>query len=816
MHCPRRPRSLLALALAGLCPTESPASNTQDYAIPPGSLGTALNRLAAVDGWQIVYDATLAEHRRSPGVSGRHTREEALDLLLAEAPLRARVVGDNTVALEPAAKSTGPQAAGTEQQADGAPVSLDTVVVTDQYNSRVLTEEQQRTRYAIPNASSATRTDTPLIDTPISIQVVPQAVIRDQQATSLSDIVKNVSGVQWSPVVGELYEDFVVRGFQTNGSTYRNGVRDDSFSTDNSNLERLEVLKGPVAVMYGRIEPGGMLNRVTKQALWQPYYSLEQQFGSFNFYRTSAEAGGTVPGNDDLAYRFNVAYKNNQSFRDFIYNQRVFVAPVMNWQISDQTEVGIGFEYQNDNLRWDDGIPVVGNRPTNLPNSRYLSDPISNDTIEREVVDFHWSHRFNDAWKVNHRFSTFLANYSYNNIIPMSLESDNQTLLRGAYSQYQSRNTYSTNINLTGDIDAYDTHHTLLFGFDFYRFDQTGQSRCCAEVASQDIYAPTYGTVDEAVFTQGPKSYGVNQQTWYGLYFQDQIKLWDDQIHILGGGRYDWTDSGTIFGTPTQAEAWSQLGQSEIHVEKFSPRVGLVYKPLSWLSAYANYTEGLMANNGRTADNLTLKPQQGYQYEGGFKGEWFDGRVISTLAFYNVVKQNIAVPSPDPVLALQGVMVPIGEARSRGIEFDVTGSITENWSVIANYAYTDARITHDTTGTEGNRLPLAPLNSASLWTKYAFIGGDLDGLSLATGVRVVGMRQGDVQNDFQLPGYATWDMAAAYAVKLGDKKLTAQLNVNNILDKRYFSGSDLIDGVPRLNVMFGAPVNFMGSLRLEF
>ncbi|MDD5033687.1 MAG: TonB-dependent receptor [Methylococcaceae bacterium] len=785
------------------------------FNIPAQSLNQALLAFSKQSGQQLLYRTDIADNLKSRELKGSHTAAEAIRILLGDAPLQAVTTGDRAMTLEAKKKPAAPESKAPSDPA----LPKVTVKAKAGYDAN----DPYNKDYAVPNATTATKTDTPIMETPLSIQVVPKVVLDDQQAVSLKDGLQNVSGVQWSPVEGNLYENFVLRGFDAGNSIARNGIRDTALATDLANIERLEVLKGPASILYGRIEPGGLINRVTKQPLFLPYYSLQQQFGSFDLYRTTVDATGPI--NQELAYRFNLAYQSNNSFRDFVDNDRIFLAPSLTWRPTDRTELGLTLEYQYDKLRWDDGIPAIGNRPANVPISRYLGDPISKDTQEKELVDFHWSHEFNKDWKINQRFVASLVTYHQFNVLPLGIHNDNRTLDMGLWDSHQERNTYSQNINLTGHAETWGAQHTILAGFDFYQFDQPGASpTISATIPNFDLYNSNAGKLDGVALHYPRNSYGFNGQTWYGIYFQDQVKLWD-KLHLLAGGRYDWATVGTAYGAATESLAETAAAKKELNVDKFNPRFGIVYQPWSWASLYANYTESLGANSGRNqATNTPLKPQEAHQYEVGIKNEFFDGRLNSTLAFFEITKKNIAALWPDPTLALQGFGFSIGEARSRGIEYDLSGQLTENWSLIANYAYTDAIITkgiNDGTGPapqvrRGNRLPLAPKHSANLWIKYELTDGALKGLSFGTGARIVSQRQGDVQNDFQLPGYVTWNAMMGYKYKLGDSTLTAQLNAYNLLDKRYYAGTDLVDGATRVNIIPGAPINFMGSVRLEY
>ncbi len=248
--------------------------------------------------------------------------------------------------------------------------------------------------------------------------------------------------------------------------------------------------------------------------------------------------------------------------------------------------------------------------------------------------------------------------------------------------------------------------------------------------------------------------------------------------------------------------------------------MGLLYQPWPWLSLYGNYAQSLSASNGLSAIGQVFEPQESEQYEAGLKTEWLDGRLTSTLAFYHLTKTNLL--SADLSTENPFDSVAIGEARSLGIEFDLAGQITDRVSLIGTYAYTDAEITKDqgqdelgnpTPANQGNRLANVPEHSGSLWAKFWVLPEQLE---MGAGVFLVGDRQGDNENTLDLPGYGRLDFFAAYHHKLGGSRLTAQINVNNVLDKEYYKGTNTIDGVPRSRIAPGDPLTVLGSIRIEF
>lgn len=224
--------------------------------------------------------------------------------------------------------------------------------------------------------------------------------------------------------------------------------------------------------------------------------------------------------------------------------------------------------------------------------------------------------------------------------------------------------------------------------------------------------------------------------------------------------------------------------------------------------------ESFGTNNGQSASGEPFEPEAGTQYEVGLKTAFLEGRLSSTLAFYHLTKENILtadITTPGPFDS-----IAIGEARSQGIELDLSGQITDSLNLIASYAYTGTRITRDDRGNADHRLPNVPEHSGSAWLKYDFSLPPLQGLSLGTGVFLASQRQGDNENSFQLPGYVRWDAMAAYRFDVGKSRLTAQVNINNILDKEYVEYSDTFNGISRFNIFPAEPLTVLGAIRLEF
>jgi len=314
---------------------DAASGQTLQFNIPAQSLSSALTRFSADTRLQVLYEGDVADKLQAPALNGTYTPAQALEKLLGGTGLKSRYTNDKTITIE---------APASQNQSNVTTLKAMTVTGKTKYDA---TDPYDK-HYAAPNSSFATKTDTPIMETPLNIQVLPKAVLDDQQAIKIDKAVKYVSGVTTGQGTGGLSDQITLRGF-FNFNYFRNGMRIDTDGGADgtramANVQSLEVLKGPAAMLYGQVEPGGMVNVVTKKPLDTPYYALQQQFGSFDFYRTSVDATGPVTDNKNLLYRINVSYENSGSFRKLVDYEKVFVAPVLQWNISPQTQAILEME----------------------------------------------------------------------------------------------------------------------------------------------------------------------------------------------------------------------------------------------------------------------------------------------------------------------------------------------------------------------------------------------------------------------------------------------------------------------------------------
>ncbi|MEH2010280.1 TonB-dependent siderophore receptor [Nostoc sp.] len=661
----------------------------------------------------------------------------------------------------------------------------------DQPIELVVTGDQDG--YRVPDASTATRTDTPLRDIPASIQVVPRQVLQDQKAVRLQDALQNVSGVtQAGNYGGTGAARYIIRGFSQDGN-FRNGFRDADFFTlsEIANLERVEVLKGPASVLFGEAEPGGIINLVTKQPLSEPYYAADFTAGSYGFYRPTFDISGPLNADKTLLYRLNVAYQNSGSFRDFVDTERIFIAPSLTWKIGTNTTLNLDFEYLNNNTQFDRGIVAIGNRPAPIPISRFLGVPGENDSKTTAYrAGYRLEHQFSKNWQLRNALSITI-----NKVNDFRAEQgdliDDRFLDRNFTNGKFETDNYSLQTEVIGKFATGSIIHQPLLGIELNRSEGP-------LIFSRGILSPIdiFSSVNNSVIPTNPLTTFVNRQIRtdrLGIYLQDQITLLDN-LKLLVGGRFDFTEQKN-----DNLLASTSTSQSD---QAFSPRVGLVYQPIPAISLYASYSSSFVPNIGTSVNGSTFDPAQGTQYEVGVKAD-LSNRLSATLAAYQITKTNVLTTDPNN----PDFSILTGEQRSRGVELDIAGEILTGWKIIASYAYTDAQITKDNQYAVGNLLDSVAKNTVSLWTTYEIQRGSLQGLGFGLGLYYVGDRQGDLDNSFVLPSYFRTDAALYY--KRNNWKFA--LNIKNLFDEKYYETSQGRD-----IIYPGAPLTVLGTISWEF
>jgi iron complex outermembrane recepter protein len=662
----------------------------------------------------------------------------------------------------------------------------------------------QQDGYRTPNASSATRTDTPIRDIPASIQVVPRQVIEDRALTNVAEALENISGIN-AGIYGGNVASPRIRGFSSSDSFFRNGTSFAGFNYDNfntDNLERIEVLKGPASVLFGQGSPGGIINLVTKNPLEEPYYNLSFLAGSFSQLRPSFDISGPLNPEKTVLYRFVGSYDRARSFVEFANSERYFLAPSIEWRISPDTKLALDFEFIDSSKTFICGIPAVGRGVADIPRTRALcesgdfGDPFGKDDIRRYNLGATLDHRFSQDWSVR---NTFVARWnSLRRAAPNVNSFDEETgeYTRTVFTSDDSVRSYFNNLDFTGNFKTGSIDHKLLIGFEFGKETRNRKFSFSESYPSLNIFNPIYST-ERFRFDSFPFDVQRDQRfTTYGFYLQNQIAF-ANNLKLVLGGRYD--------NYQQETENLISLTTTEQTTSVFSPRVGMVYQPIQPVSLYASFVQGFEPTTATLADASTPPPQKATQYEVGAKLDL--GTLAATIAYFDITKTNIPTADPNPENV--GFSVVTGEVKSRGFELDISGEILPGWNIIAAYAYTDAFVSQDNNIPEGNRFIFAPRHSASLWTTYQIQQGTLQGLGFGLGLYYVGEREADLENSFAVPSYLRTDASIFYR----RDNWRTQINFQNLFNIEYFVGTnEFREG----GVMPGAPFSVVGSISVTF
>jgi iron complex outermembrane recepter protein len=671
----------------------------------------------------------------------------------------------------------------------------------------VITGDQQPSGYRVPNATTGTRTDTPIRDIPQSIQVIPQEVLRDQGLNATSDplgnAVQNVSGVNNLGLYQGYETNLRIRGFRVStfdGNYFRDGIRYFTFGTlETADLERVEVLKGPASILFGEAEPGGIINLVSKQPLRNPYYSLEGSAGSYRSVRVGADFSGPLNPEKTALYRFNGYYKDAGSFRDFVSSEGVFLSPVIRLALGENTALTLNATYRNERRTPDDGFIAIGTGVADLPRNRFLGEPFQEFSVNDFSIGYLLTHKFSDQLTLRNAFRAQWVNPERYFPLRNSFDETTGDLELATYFAAGEYQAITTQTDLITRFSTGSVQHQLLFGVDYGRQINQPKFAIGDPYRTINIFDPTYDGIEypkEELYNFF-RNDTINK---LGLYLQDQIEL-APNFKLLIGGRYD---------SYTQRRSEEGFGESQEFRQsdsRFSPRFGVVYQPIPAISLYASYTTAFRASfaSNRNADGSSFKPEIGQQLEAGIKTD-LARNLSATLAFYDLRKKNVT--TDDPNSSNPNDQVQTGEQRSRGIELDLAGELIPGWKIIASYAYTDAFVSKDESGFEDKRLDNTPKHSASLWTTYEVQRGSLKGFGLGLGVYFVDDRFGDLSNTYTIPSYVRTDASIFY----NQDKWRAAINFRNLFNIKYFTGSD----ESRFGVYVGEPFTVTGSVSIVF
>ena len=714
---------------------------------------------------------------------------------------------------------------------------------------------RKESSYKNTNSFIGTKTASALKEVPQSVGYVTKELILDQGATTVNEVVKNISGVNQN----SSYNDFSIRGFRATGNrnsgNLLNGMRAQTSLWKQSslaNIERVEVIKGPASALFGNAAPGGVINRVTKKPLFENKNSITVGVGSWNTLKTYGDFTGPLNPKKTLLYRLNLGYEKTDSFRDLQGSESIIAAPSFSYIPNEKTHINVDFVYQNFNGKIDRGqsVPADGN-VYSTPISRSLS--AANDFLKENTLNttIALTHKFSDhislnAIYLNSSYSEDMLEHTQANLYYKQIgnganafryaDPNKVMMTANQRKRYFANNSFNTYFNFNFNTGI--LKHKLLVGYDYFISEQkAGSSSISAQgylskdktkvigtytttanvlagsvqtpttnVPIFDLYDPIAGNAYKDISKYIWKQNTLNPYEEYshGVYVQEQIDI--SIVKLLIGLRQEWFTE--ILNKETTKEISRQTSA-------FIPRVGLVVEASENINLYSTWVKGFQPQGA----NIQSDPDRyggpfdymkSELYEVGLKTEWFNKRLSATLAVFKITQENSLEQSPKAGKA--DWRVPVDE-ESNGFELDVAGQILPNFSVVANYAYTDARIVK--LKEEGAikdlnvQRPSTPRHAANLWTKYIFENGSLKGLGAGIGVSYASER-GQVGRRATAASYPDYTLLnAVFYYKVKDVQL--QLNVNNVLNRTYW-----ISGYDNLRNFPGAPRNINASVTYRF
>ena len=646
--------------------------------------------------------------------------------------------------------------------------------------------------YKANRSASATRTDTALHETPQSVSVVPKDVLEDTGATRLQDGLDYAGGVgRANNFGGQGLTTFTVRGFTT-GEFYRNGFpinRGYPNAPDANTVERLEVLRGPATSLYGRGDPGGTFNVVSKQPLPESKVILGSQFDDQGMHRATLDATGPLSQDGSLAYRLNVLGEGGESFRDDVESERYDVAPVISWQVNDSTKVVFEGDFMRNNHPLDRGLTRYSTQTGSASRDTYIWEKGSDNLLHNDnnMAQVRFEHLLNDNWTLGGGFQFLDGSLKGNAVEANGAPADGRTLQRNFNYRKLEWTDRDWQLNLTGHFDTGGFAHTLLTGVEYEDYDYNSiirRSSAANGTYPIDIYNPVLGQARPELtrVTTWDKE---NLQTW-AFFIQDQVAL-TERLKALAGVRFERFEHD--YDDKLVNSRDFSKGQNGV-----TPRFGLLYDLSDTVAVYANTARSFKPNTGTPAGGGGFDPEKGKSYELGVKWEALDRQLSVDAAVYHIVKQNVLTRDPlntDYSLAA-------GEVRSRGLDINVAGNITPEWRMIGGYAYVDAEVTKDNRLPTGTRLANIPRNSFSLLNTYEFQDGLAKGLGLGVGVKYVDDRSGQTEAlTYTMERYSVVDLLSFYKV---NEHLRLNLDVKNVFNKGYDEGafnSYVYPGAPR-------------------
>lgn len=759
------PIALALLLLAAVPAHAQSAAPAVAVNLSAQPLGDALNELARQARLQLMVHPDLVEGKRAPALAGHYTVAEALQRVLEGSGLVAQVEASGVVVI----KARPPAAAEKTLSA-----------IT------VISQEQEVANGPVGGliarrSGTATKTDTPIIETPQSISVIPAEQIELMKPRDVAEALTYTSGVTRAAWVDRVSDQFVVRGFTStqpyvDGMRYQVGIYDGQIEP--YGLERVEVLKGAASTLYGSLPPGGLIKTVSKQPTVEPLHEVGVDVGNFNRKQVSADFGGALTEDEQWSYRLTTVVRDSDAPQDYSKDDRAYVAASLRWRPDARTSLTMRAEYQHDDTTYPAGYPLYGTVLASpygeVPVSRFIGEPgFDLFKVNRKVAGYLLEHEFNDALKLRHglryyegdihRRETWARNY-------YGFGSTQTTFTRRGHERFQTSKGFTADTSLQYKVTTGAVQHTAIAGVDYSK-TRWRDEYYIYTMPDLDLFNPVYGK------TIGPQqqltdSWGVREIRQTGLYLQDQMKIGERWV-LLAGGRQDrvtYDDYNPLTGVATATNEKS---------DKFTGRLGAVYLADNGLAPFLGFSQSFQPQSGRDRLGNRFEPTAGEQYELGVRYQPAGTETQVSAALYQLTQENVTVTDPFNT----SYSTQMGKVRSRGFELEARTKLGRDANLIGSYAYTDARTIKSsplTPAEEGKRSAYTPYNQLSVWADHGFGFAGLAGLRAGVGARYVGQTR-EQGSTLALPGYTLLDAMVSYST--GPWKLS--LNFKNLGDKRY-------------------------------
>lgn len=647
--------------------------------------------------------------------------------------------------------------------------------------------------YNQDDAAATLRTATPRSETPQSISVVTPQVMKDYQVTSLNDAVKFVSGVTQGNTLGGTEDGFVKRGFgsNTDGSIFIDGVRSNQGLTMDSSIDHVEVLKGSSSLLYGILNPGGIINLVSKKPQYQWNTHISGESSSFGGGTGMVDVTG--PLGNGFAFRMVAERQREDYWRNFGVNEHTLLAPSLSWY-GDRANFNVSYvEYKYD-VPYDRGTAFIGGKPVDIPYNRRLDDYANHAWGKNKRLNVSYGYNLNDVWETHLNYGWMQRRYDSNEVRATAINTSTGIVSRRADANRGfNHQTEYVSWDISGSPTLAGMQHDLLLGVD-YEQNETYKARSYRGSVSRsfNMYDPVYGEepiLSDSTYNDSISNLRTNLYS-RSLFAKDSIHLTDKWIAVLGGRfqRYTQTSSNGFIDPETTL---NDRGNA------FLPQVGVVYKVLPDVSLYGSYSKSFTPSTQTDDNGDVASTEKGSTWEVGSKWQ-VAPNLAATLALYRIDETDMSI-------FINGVTRNIPKARSTGAELEINGEITPDWNLIANYSYDKTEIVADNVNPDnvGNRLVNAPTNMGSLYLSHTLRFSWLPGeLRLGGGGRYVGTRAGDPENSFVMPAYTVADAFIAWDSQLIGKHTQLKLNVKNLLNREYYESSAgnlrVIEGEPRV------------------